>query len=170
MSNPASTPKGRLIGLINAVNTRQWGVDDLEFGAPTAQGGARNTSITATAAEGLPYTGQRTLTYNRVNFSALPGATSRVFDVSQANVVTHQDLAPLVAERFSILLTREDLANAVLPPPNEDGEIVVTLQAAPTSLIWLGSLEVTLTGVIIPLADVILNTELNGFVLGDLGT
>lgn len=165
MSNPIPTPQQRLTTLVNGVNDKQWTAGQLVFAAPAVETGANNTSVAVSAAVGQVYTGNVTLRYNRVDLAEAPDAASTEFSVEDGTTMT--ELVPLLVERFGVDLRASDLQAQVLPTPTVDG-VEVILTAAAGSYLWHGTLAVTLKAALIPLADVIMQTQLNGFTLEDL--
>ncbi len=164
MSNPIS--KERLVGLINAANVKQWTPNQLTLGTPTALGsGDYNTSIQVNAVDNVTYTGQVVVRYNRVDLALAAGALSRSFDASM--MTSLRDLAAAMSSRYGRVINALDLIDGDLPAPDGQGQAVVTVQAALDSLMWRGGIELTLTGLNIPLAEVITVTDLTGLTLAD---
>lgn len=143
MSNPAA--KDLLVGLINSKNPDHvWLASQLEFATPEAvMGIGRNTTIEVSPASGQPYTGTVTLLYNRPHLSTAVGTASTDFEL--AGQVNTSDLVAAMAVRFGKLITDADIQPTALPPPDETGVITVEVTARPTSLLWTGHVEVTLT-------------------------
>lgn len=167
MSNPTPTPKELLVGLINSANTHQWQPAQLVLGTPTFATGEFNTTITAQAAEGLPYTGHIVLSYNRLALSTIVGAHGTQLERNN-DWEEIADIIDALVELYGVLITPADLVLHELAPPDDDGVILVIIQAAPTSLLWTGTLQFTLVPPAQDLEDVVPNNELNGFDPGDL--
>lgn len=167
MSNPTPTPKDLLVGLINSANTHQWQAAQLVLGNPTFTTGEFNTTITAEAIEGLPYTGHVVFSYNRLALSTMVGAHGTVLERDNAWVEV-ADIIDAMVELYGVLLTPADLVLHELAPPDENGIILVILMAAPTSLIWTGTLQLNLVPPGVELEEIIPNNELNGFDPGSL--
>ncbi|WJJ54929.1 hypothetical protein [Xanthomonas phage RTH11] len=166
MSNPIPpTPQQRLTALVNAVNDKQWTAGQLVFANPTTVTGVNNTTVEVSAAAGQVYTGNVTLRYNRVDLDEAPGSESVEFAVEDGLDMTQ--LITLLRARFNVDLSASDVQSQVLPSPTLDG-VDVTLTAAPGSFLWNGALTITLKSALIPLADVIMQTQLNGFTIEDL--
>lgn len=164
MSNP--TPQDRLIALINESNDKQWQSGQLTFGPVGAGSNGRNATVVATAAAGQPYSGNVTLSYNRVDLSTAPKAASTDF-VYEGQTLS-VDLVDALRARYNIALTAIDLVSEALPAPDGTGKVSATLKAATTSYLWFGQLAVTLTPAVRPLSEVLTNNVLDGFTLDDL--
>lgn len=167
MSNP-TTPHDFIVSMINAANVKQWAFNELVLGAPAlVTGETWNTSILVSPANGQPYTGSVEVHYNRVALLDIVNSGSTDFDLD-SGYVTIGDLVPALRSRFNARLDTSDLVDDNLPVPDEDGVIHVTLQATPTSLLWRGTLAITLTPVVVPIDEVITVVELDGLEYGTL--
>ncbi len=165
MSNPS--PQERLLALINAANPHQWQPGQLVFSAPAATDqSTKNTVVTVTAQEGLPYAGSREIFYDRVDMAEMPGAASVEFELD--GQTTTGELVSAMASRFGVDVSADDIADEALPEADEFGTITVTVRAAPGSYLWHGELTLTLAPAIQALADVIEVNELDGLTREDL--
>lgn len=159
--NLTQTPKQILVSLINQDNGTALSEEMLVFGTPATHSGAKNTSIVATAAPDMGYTGSVTFNYNRLNIANIPGTRSKVF--SQGTNVNISDLIPLINSRYQINLTANDFTQALLPTftlqtPNQLLDFVLTIKS--TSLIYYGSVTLQLRRADINLNTIITNTNL----------
>lgn len=165
MSRP--TPQERLLALINAANPHQWQAGQLLFGPPRpAEEGVRNTVVTVTAKDGLPFAGSREVFYDRVYLVEMVGEGSVEFELDGQS--TTIDLVAVMAARFAVDISPQDIVEESLPTADEFGTITVTVRAAPTSYLWRGVLTLTLTPAVRQLTDVIEVNELDGLTLEDL--
>ncbi|QVD49195.1 hypothetical protein LUCX_125 [Xanthomonas phage vB_XciM_LucasX] len=166
MSNP--TAHDKLLGLINAANPgKNFTLEEISFGAPSTVTGTKNTQVTVTAQSGSPYSGSRQVTYNRVSLAGAPGVESTEFTMDP-DWVNIADLIPAVAARFGRLIDASDITDGALPAADQDGVITVLLTAATSSLLWIGSVQLTIVPALIPLSEAIANNELDGLDLDDL--
>lgn len=152
-----------LLAQINAVNAKQWTEGQLVFGLPTADSsGAKNTVVVVTPAAGQPYSGSRSIYYNRVGLNEIPPGGAAV-ELELTNESSTHDVVALLASQYSVDLTVDDVQDAPLPAADEFGTVEVTLQAAAASGKWNGSLAVTLRPATQPLENVIEENEIDGF-------
>lgn len=153
-----------LIDLINESNATSLTVADVTFSAPVVEAsGTRNTGITITAVANSGYTGFRDLTYDRVDLAAVPGSRSNVFHLGSA--ATAWDLLPAINAAYGINLTSDDVENDPMPAfsgtdPQEAEPF--TLRAKAGSLVYRGSVLLSIDGNDVDLATLITTTELNG--------
>lgn len=134
------------------------------FGAVAVDnGGVRNSKINAAANQGSGYSGSVDFLYNRVDVATIPGARPTVFQVGDA---THlSDLIDEINTAYQLALTVDDYIDVLIPAfpgtaPHETQTI--DLVAKGTSLIYLGTLTLTIDANDIPLSSVITTTTLNG--------
>lgn len=135
------------------------------FGLPTAASGqnpTRNTQLTVSSVEGSGYAGDVVITYNRLTFDQVVKTKDKVFTLGDATKVS--DLVAEINARYNIALTADDYVDADLPAftgeANEKHTFNLTANA--DSLIFIGSIELTVKGENIALSDVITTTEMNG--------
>jgi hypothetical protein len=163
-------PAQILIDLINSANSASLVTaltpELVTFGAPVAQAGNANgdTNITMTAAAGSGYSGNVSLNYNRVPMSSIPGAKSTVYTQGSATKIS--DLIPEINATYGINLTADDYEDAALPvfPNQPHDSLPFTITAKSTSLVWEGSLTLTLDNNDVPLTSVITTLNLPGLV------
>lgn len=161
-------PKLILLDQINTDNPSHTLTDaQVTFGLPTVSTGgtpARDTEITVTAVAGSGYTGSVILRYNRVDLSTVPGVLNKVFSLGDGTTVA--DLIPEINTRYGINLQAEDYVDAALPAfdgtPNEQHDFSVVANA--DSLVWRGTLVLTVKSEDIPLSTALTTTTLNGLV------
>jgi hypothetical protein len=130
-----------------------------------SDGGVRNSVITATAQAGSGYSGSVDFLYNRVDLATVPGARSTQFQVGDA--VSLADLIDEINVAYQLNLTDADFENVEIPafPGAEPHETqVITLAAKASSLIFVGSMQLTIDANEIPLSAVVTTTTLNGLV------
>ena len=153
-----------LLDQINEDNTAALTPSLVTFGAVAVDnGGVRNSSISATAVGGSGYTGTVAFLYNRVDLATIPGARPTAFQ--QGDAVNVSDLIDEVNAAYQLALTIDDFVEAAIPafPGEEANETqVVNLVAKATSLVYRGTLALTLSANDIPLSSVITTTTLNG--------
>lgn len=153
-----------LIDQINEDNTSALTTALVSFGAVAIDGGGiRNSNITATAAGGSGYTGSVQFKYNRVDLASVPGSRSTTFQVG--NSVNLSDLIDEVNVAYQLNLTAADFIDIPIPAfpgtqPHETQNI--NLAAKATSLIFRGTLVLTIDANDVPLSSVITTTTLNG--------
>jgi len=159
-------PEQIIIDLVNDKNPSLGLTTSLvTFGAPAVYSGteARNTKLTLSAASGSGYSGDRDIFYNRVAITDVPG--TRSLDYTVGNAVNVSDLIPEINARYGINLTAADYVDAVLPTftdlqPNETKPFDLVI--ATGSLVFTGTLSLTLSRNDIPLTDAIPNNILDG--------
>ncbi len=153
-----------LIDQINEDNTSALTTSLVNFGAVAIDGGGiRNSNITATAAGGSGYTGAVLFKYNRVDLATVPGARSTEFQVGDA--VNLSDLIEEINVAYQLNLTAADFVDAAIPafPGEEPHETqTIDLVAKATSLIFRGTLTLTVDANDVALSSVITTTTLNG--------
>lgn len=151
----------------NAVNGAALTPALLDFGLPTAAGGAspaRNTDLTLTAKSGSGYSGSVTVHYNRVDLSTVPGTRSTTFPKGDAVKVS--DMISEINAAYGINLQSGDYVDGNLPTftgtPNEEYEFQLTADA--DALCWFGSVMLTVKSEDIALSSVITEQTLGGLV------
>lgn len=139
-------PLANLMGYINAANGLALVASDLTFSQPkptdgTWQGVAttKNTKITLRPATGK-YVGKVTVVYDRLQLGDFvkfrPSTPVPAYQITKVH-----DLLPALIGAWGLNLTTDDVENDDLGLTNGAGTF--TLRAKATSLIWLGSVPVT---------------------------
>lgn len=167
MSDLTKAPNAILIDLINTDNSSSLTEALVTFGLPTVAGGAspaRNTELTVSAAPGSGYTGSVLVTYNRVGLSTLPVISTRPAEFQLGDAVNISDLIPEINALYGINLTPADYVDGPLPTftgeLNEEHDVQIV--AGADSLVFFGSLTLTLKAEDKDLGTVITITALNG--------
>lgn len=141
----------------------------LDFGLPTLATGETppaNTDLEVTAAEGSGYVGSVVVQYNRLQLQDFVGA--RGIDgglrLPVGDATRFAALIPEINVALGINLTEDDYVDGDIGEwegvPNETKEINIVVNA--DSLVFLGSLTLTLTAEDIPLNSVITSVLLSG--------
>jgi hypothetical protein len=121
--------------------------DQIRFGQvaelPADDPSGKNTLVFVAALQGASFEGQEYFRYDRIDISTVPGARSSVFSRSQA--LTLADIIGMINQRFSLNLTQADIVDGDLPIPAADQTVTFTLQMAPDSLLWRGSVTLSLS-------------------------
>jgi hypothetical protein len=153
-----------LIDLINETNVTALTTQDVTFTAPSVLGsGNKNTGVRITAVNGRGYTGQRDLTYDRVDLAAIPGARNKTFNIG--SVTSAHGLIPALNAAYQLNLQPEDIEDDAMPTFDGSDPLeteAFTLRAKTGSYIFRGSLELIIDGNDVDLATLITVTELNG--------
>jgi len=169
ISDFTKLPEDVVIDLINFDNGTAFTADTLRvvgdpLAIPKAPPAFRNTEIVVRPTNATKKYGTTRLWYNRIALDTVPGLRSNVFAApAWANMIS--DIIPLVNARYRINLTAKDYIDAALPPITSVGQ-PITIQAAPNSLVYIGSLELIVnidgdTG--IPLESIITQQYLDIF-------
>jgi hypothetical protein len=121
--------------------------DQIRFGQvaelPADDPSGKNTLVFVAALQGASFEGQEYFRYDRVDISTVPGTRSTAFSRSQA--LTVSDIIGMINSRFSLNLTQADIVDGDLPIPATDQTVTFTLQMAPNSLLWRGSVTLSLS-------------------------
>lgn len=153
-----------LLDQINADNSSSLTTSLVTFGAVAVDsGGVRNSNITVSANVGSGYTGNVQLKYDRVDLATIPGSRSTEFQVGAATHVS--DLIAQVNAAYQLNMTAADFVDASIPAfpgvaPHE--KQTINLVASATSLIFHGTLVLTIDANDMPLSNAITTTTLNG--------
>lgn len=153
-----------IVDLINQSQTPETELTtaQLVLGVPADNtgGGLGDTMLEVTAsAAAAPIVGSVVVTYNRVDISTVVGTKGIVFDVTSET--QYSDLLTAINARYGISLVAADIEDGALPEATAEGTSA-TLTIAATSLVFKGTLSITLDVPDQPLSGVITNTELNG--------
>lgn len=156
-------PAQILVDQINDDNSSSFTTALFNFGVPAADGGAKNTKIVLTAAGGSGYSGTRDIYYNRVDLATVPGNRGTTFQVGDAETLA--ELIPEINTLYGINLTAADYNDVAIPAfpgeaPHETQTI--NLVAKSGSIVWRGTLVLTLNANDIDLVEAIENNSLNG--------
>lgn len=146
-----------LIQLINEDNGTSITQADVNIGLPSDYAGTagRNTQVTISAKAGRPYSGSFTFHYKRLQLGTAWNS-GIVFTTGTAYVDTHSIL-PLINSQFGLQLDTSDITNTTFTGGT------ATLTAASTSLIWKGSVSITLNAPTVALSTIFSVVDLNGF-------
>ena len=148
ISDFTKPPEDVVIDLINFDNGTAFSPTTLlVVGDPVAIPAAppvfRNTEIIVRPTSTTKKYGTTRLWYNRVALSSVPGLRSITVAVPP-NVFMLSDIIPLVNARYHINLTPADYINTNLPPIDQYSRLV-TIQAAPDSLVYNGQLDLVVS-------------------------
>ena len=164
-SDFTKAPEQILCDLINNVNGCALTPTVVTFsnvGPNQAPSPSTTDQVTIAAVANSGYSGSLTLQYNRVSMAKIPGAKSTTFPQGSATKIS--DLIAQINAQFGINLTAADYVDGPLPSfhnsPHETQPF--TIQAASGSLIWTGSLALTLSANDVSLSNVITNAILAG--------
>lgn len=130
--------------------------------APTTEY-PRNTKLIASAIPGRGYIGPQTFYYNRVPLSGfISPMTPVIFTIT--NETLKSDLLPQINQRFKINLTQQNIIDGPLPDLAGQGifQQDIEIQAGPNSLVYIGSLPLIIAPDVIPLSQLVSNTDLSG--------
>lgn len=167
MSDLTKAPDQIVLDLINTDNSTSLTLGLVDFGLPTVTAGenpAKNTTLTVTAKAGSGYTGSQVVEYNRVSLDTIPVIAAKPATYQLGDATKIADLIEEINAMYGIKMVPADYVDGDLPTfeglPNE--EHTVQLVAAADSLIYIGSLVLTLKAADIELSSVITVTALNG--------
>ena len=149
-----------LVDRINQVNLTNIDYRSITVGNPTMVNGEL-TSIVITGKPNSGITGSATLRYNRKNIATLIGSRNKVF--TQDSAITTRDLVNKINTEYGIKLDADDIVDVALPvfSNGTPGETLnFTLTIAPTSLLYIGAVTLTLRRRDIVMSDLITNTTL----------
>jgi hypothetical protein len=129
---------------------------------PNTPGSNRDTRALVTAIAGSGILGNVTIQYNRLDLGVLNHGVSLTFVVDDQLRVG--DILPLINQRFNVRLTLDDIQQGEIPdfsfPTVTTRQMVLTARA--DSLVWQGSLTITVTKPDYQLGTLINNTVLEG--------
>lgn len=156
-------PEQILVDMINQDNGLNLTPDILSFGLPTPSRtlDGRNTMVTVSAQPGTRVSGEVALHYSRLPLDSTAVGKNHVFKADGA--LTVAQLIPAINERFGINLQSSEYQNAQLPA--FDGivgheQMPFALNASLHSLVFIGSVTLVLSFLVVSLADIILDTDL----------
>jgi len=142
----------------------------LSYGVPSVAPGdspAKNTVLVATAVPGSGYSGTRTLYYDRVDFSTIPGTRSTEFELNGSTNIS--DLIPAINAAYQLNIQPEDYIDGALPTFDSGDTSTTkpfTLTAATDSLVFISAVTLSIKRDSIPLEDGIVNNVLDGLTWG----
>lgn len=153
-----------VLDLINADNAKELPLSAVTFDAPVRMDpeDVENvaTSVTIRATTGSGYKGEQTFNYDRVPMSFM--------NVNEPDLIieTHElsvhALIPFLNTTFGIQLTTDDIVDAPVPVQQPDVNTTLTITAAEGSLVFAGSVDLTLTLPLVDLATLLTVTDLDG--------
>lgn len=143
ISDFTKDPHEIIVDLINNDNGTTLAANILSFSSPTAtvSGSTRNTSVTISGTPTSGYVNNVDMQYDRINLAVISNYFSSTVNVTSPTHVS--DLIPAINAQFKVNLTTDDYVNDVLGNPDSNGQIQVTIQAASQSLVYYGSLALT---------------------------
>jgi hypothetical protein len=100
----------------------------------------RNTRIFLTPVAKTGNYGPRVIYYNRIHVSDLGTIT-----VPIGTATTIYEALPQINTNYGIGLSQDDVVDAPLPAPDSNGYVTVTLSIKPTSVLFYGTVKVSLT-------------------------
>lgn len=163
ISDFTKNPQQILLDLLNESNSINLTVADLEFAVagPAAAEALRNTNLSVTAGEGSGYGGTVQVNYDRLQLADFVGDTVLAFNADQQ--VNISDFVSAVNQLLGINLTAGiDYTDGPIGTWNNIPQEVkvVTVPILPGSLVYLGTLEFTVTADEISLSGTITVTSL----------
>lgn len=171
-SDYTKAPAQIVIDLINNDNSTSLTSSLIQLGLPTAATGGspvRNTELEISAKAGSGYKGSVVVQYNRLQIQDFvkPATFPSGLQLPVGDAVNYSDLIPEINTALGINLTAADYVDGAIGAwagtPNETKSITITMNS--DSLVYLGSLTLTLTSEDIDLSTVITNLVLNGLTL-----
>lgn len=136
------------------------------LGTPNATGSTPNTSIQISATAGQGYTGNVTVNYARLDidtdvFSVLAPSGATV--INAGGTMAHvSDVVTALNAAYNLNLQQSDVSNWSSALSLADDAGSATIQIAAGSLVYLGSLVVTITQQQYALSSVVTTTNLDG--------
>ena len=149
----------------NAATQANVPLSAVTLGLPVAGqvGDPKNTSLTVTAKAGSGYKGSRTFKYDRVPLSGF--FVGKELKFPKGDAADLEGMLDDINTLGGFNLRPSDITNAPLPAfeggiPNE--QKTIDLVASPDSPAYLGTITITLVAEDIDLADVFVETEMDG--------
>ena len=169
ISDFSKLPVQIVFDLINEQNNTHLDPSLVELGLPTVTttaGALYNSDITVTAIEGSGYSGSVVLGYNRLDVQGFLFGETLLLAVGDAE--NFSDLIPEINLKLRTNITADDyIEGSILEAggeweglPNETKQI--TIQMNPDSLVFIGSLTLTLHAEDIPLDSILLTISMDG--------
>lgn len=117
-----------------------------------------NTSVVLTGVESNGVSGQRAVSYNRLNIGQQMALINSTLELQADAPLNSYDLLEPILQQYDITLLTEDI---VLENINN---INYQLKASPNSTGWVGTANITIVPITYMLSNVLPVTEINGFV------
>ena len=173
VSDFTQASKQIVLDLINGQNPgANLVLEKFDFSAITATGGngGKQVELTVTSKRGSGYRGSQTFNYNRLFLNEMPGIVKE--ETLERDLLKLSDILTFINETFGMNIDASDvLVNGtdldVSDPDIEqvfDQAEVFTIEARPTSYVWLGDLMFSLTKVRSDLNDLIVVRVLDGLI------
>lgn len=163
--------------LLNAANPNQkhgpFATTNVTLGAPTPLSGhvsGNNSSLVVTGTVGAGYSGARTITYSRLDLTAvlLAKGVTGTLSFPNSSYKTSTDLLPLINTTYNMNLQPTDVVQENLPADDDvTGVVSYTLKASANCLTYTGQLGIALQPASIDLGRAFKGNILNGFVPPD---
>lgn len=166
-------PKQIILDMVNAKTAAGFTLASFTWaGLPVVEGTGKNTSLTLTAAQGSGYKNSRVIRYIRPHLGTGVGAAyiasgpdrDLVFSIGDGTKIS--DIVPELNARLGINLTGDDFTDGALPTfsgeVNETLPLQIVVKA--DSLIFTGSITLTLKADDVDLATAIPDVEMDGLV------
>lgn len=166
-------PKQIILDMVNAKSGKGFTLASFTWeDLPVVEAVGKNTSLTLTAAVGSGYKNNRVIRYIRPHLGTDVGAAfvasgvdrDLVFSIGDATMIA--DLIPEFNNRLKVNLTADDFVDAALPEftgtLNEEHDVQIVVKA--DSLIFTGSITITVKAEDIDLATAIPDVEMDGLV------
>jgi hypothetical protein len=141
--------KMRLIDYLRTKFTVALSPGHIEFGDPAPaldpQRPWYNTQVTVEPLGGSPYSGPRTIYYQRQDI--VPVLTAAPIAFETVGLTLLSELIPLINAQYGLDLTSDDYYDTPLPPPTPEAPYAsrkVTVAIKPTSYFYLGTLDLEL--------------------------
>lgn len=152
----------QIVALINQANGTTVPADAVTLDAPTpwsAEGDYRNTEVVAHGVLEKGYSGQQPFQYRRIDLGLLFNAVIVTVVIPHHNA-TSEDVVDELNKQFSEL---DLVAGDMIHEPVPDDATSYTLRADPTSLYYIGAVEVIVERVLQDISLELTVTSLNGF-------
>jgi hypothetical protein len=134
-----------LLAQINHDNGTITTVDQVHFeqvaSLPNTDLSGLNSIVFVAAAQGAQFEGQDFFRYNRIDISTVPGARTTAF--ARSTAVYLSDILGQINSAWSLNLTPADIEDGILPASLNSNPVTFMLQIAPSSLLWLNEIEIS---------------------------
>lgn len=140
------TAAANLIALLNTGSTYAFTGAEYTIGAPSAQTPVdttenTNSQVTLTAVDGSGFTGTKTVRYRRLALGATKPGAAVAYNITGADTLATIQTAIAVEHN----LIESDISTTGVIPVEGAGPNTFTVTAAPTSVLYTGTLNVTVT-------------------------
>lgn len=134
-----------VLDLINEENGTEFRPEDLTLGTPQPLGppNLRNTALIVTSTGTTTMVGSRTVTYDRLTLTDFFNNGDLTFPDNPA-YLTVADVLPAINDRFNINLNLTHVYDDPIQRGAPGDPVVITLRARPSSLVFLGTVDITL--------------------------